>query len=619
MRLVSCAGLLLAVGVCAFFAGWHWPREVVGPEEQGSRAEEASRRGVLADDNHGPRDHRRAESQVSGSTGEFIGRVLDESGSPLPGVRILAVPGEIDGLPRLAIFGDEPENWDGIEEAAAAIASAERAVRDGVRDAIALTDAHGRYRLSDLFTDLSYDLYARSDGWVIRSDECSDSFGAYPGDVVSFLARRGAGVRVRIVDSNDRSPDRAEVLVERDGGSRTYSWTPSKPDLLLLPGQICVTAMVDGMESEPREFQVLPDRNTTVTCVLTPRFDLRVRVGWPDGVPIGRIEFEARRDGAKTLQHTGSRVGQDVMLFEGLSAGRWRVTARYPGGRKAAKVAVDVVDGDVEAELRLPPPDERDFVEALLIDPGGQPLLDAKVRARRGVYGVVVDGRAAVSFGPGRFRVFHASAWVGEKTTWWVDVRSASLGHRRVRYSPGVDRKVTVRFDRVARLTVSIPTMPGTGVDLIPGTLVAESGVQTRYAWADRECRADFRLVPHGEYELRVDARPGTAMRIRIPSKKVVTYIPESLSVYRMDCLRAEGYASALGLLEGDYLVGVAGEEFEDAPGRRLAWATAMLLEEVEVLVWRRGRRFSLRVDPRRLFEPDLAGARIEAALPPDE
>lgn len=335
-----------------------------------------------------------------GGDGEITGSVLDENGSPLGNITVIATRSEL----RLA----EGRSTDNVGAGAPADDSLREALEKAAEDwaegrdrrARVTTNSNGNFQLSGL-TDGRYRVSAYKEGYVLSATGSSE---CYPGDKLVFRAMRVSPLTLNVTLPDGTVAEEAIVEFTYGRNNEQALWTPEDPTLRLSSPRLQLRVFAGMIET--REYQrdtkslyrsemMTVDAETlagaTLEVVLEARPGIRGKLtkSWT-GVDtsqamIATLESEADFDpkGPHKGRQTSS-VQNGEFLFLDLQEGLY-VVGIQDGRSRNSDVTnhqfVQVKDGLIDVDLDVPSPDMSKHLLLSCLDPKGQPLSGVSLRS----------------------------------------------------------------------------------------------------------------------------------------------------------------------------------------------------------------------------------------------
>jgi len=471
--------------------------------------------------------------EVEKGTGTITGRVLAADGNPIEGALVRAQaqwPVEIRDSP---LTHGEPPPVRTLEDLVVErIQPLRRALASLVT---ARTDAEGRYVLSAL-ADVPYSVYAYREGFSL------EPFGqrTKPGATLDFRASPLVDLPVLVLEPDGKTAASAtiHVMFEGEYGSSEAAWSPQAPNLPLRQGRQTIWATVGEQydSAQIRTTVAAPAPPDPLTIQLRLRATITGRVlvppdenPWSLEVYTLRVQPGTRPDPGLLLSAGTSRSAMEKAYSFGafnLQPGTYAVGVGWDKNRIDVIEVVDVPGGTVDVDLRLPPPDPKEYALVHVLEPDGKPVVAASIwtsapgegsglsiRRRDGSYWVAHPrGKAARAAAP--------------ESTMHIEVEG--LGKKTVRFKPEAGTEMTIRFEAPATLDVLVEGFAGSGLqghlELQP---VQEDGTWLDAQGPDVDGRASFPLQP-GAYELRLFSKRSGYQRALISATTVAVVTGEN-------------------------------------------------------------------------------------------
>jgi len=299
---------------------------------------------------------------------------------------------------------------------------------------------------------------------------------ARPGAVVEITAARSVEVRVEVTWPGAAAPENLQVQFRSGSSTSNFGFSPENPVANVKPGAYDVQAVGGAREelkSDPQAVEIPADGEPPVL-----RFVLKGRPGIS-----GRILF-AEGEEFEQVQVLSQRLARDqkaepslfASSFDRGAGGRSREQGRYflpdlSPGRYAVGVSrgwnlpvvaveeVEVADGPVERDLRVPALQPGEYVALTVLGPDGTLLRDYQVTTGYRTSNSSSSGGSNAALRPDgtRWVLHHAS---GQKEdpegTWWIDATTPKYGTKRGEYRRGAQDALTIRFDEPGRVDVRL-------------------------------------------------------------------------------------------------------------------------------------------------------------------
>ena len=469
------------------------------------------------------------------------GRVVDETGTPLPDVSVHATTTQPERRERRERYEDDPVQ--------------------GANDAIhwVRTDRDGRFTVSGLATGMARVHVRNDDGWAPHS---SDEFAVRAGedvDLGDLVLRRGAVLAGVVVDADGAPIADAQVLastwrVERYvadelpedtllfelgyvGGSAQTPRDRTADDgsfrlVGLAPDAVCVYASAPGHEPV-KVGDVAPGRDDLV-LVLAPQTRAEVLVvGRRDGAPLPGARLRAeRRSGAPY-----SRFDHPLQVSPGEGPGAFVVAGLGPAGTRLVATAEGFADEVALLEALEAPAgsparlalDREASVAGRVVDAGGVPIAGA-------IVGVVIAGGVPIAGATVGVAAADGSGVPGARVetvtdeqghyrlgglpagAWWLSAEArghAASEQLRLVLAVGESlERIDVELQTAGSITGRV--FRGDGTPCPGGVLVVAQRVSGPHdgagdpvvlrTWTDEACRFAFAGLSAGWYELSTEA-----------------------------------------------------------------------------------------------------------------
>jgi hypothetical protein len=525
--------------------------------------------------------------------GRITGRVRDETGAPLRGVTIVAVP-RAEWLPPGTDAGP-PIGDPGLPDALAELRHS-LLVRAGTRQAG--TGEDGRFDIGGLSPDV-HEVSAYKRGFEMRP---MGGHEARPGAEVDFIGRHVLLLTIDVRGPGEAPPERARIDIGPGVRyvRRSFVWTPAHPRIPVDPGIAVEVRAVAGRDEEFASDPLTLDSSTAderdpVVLVLRPRHGILGTVSFPPGEPVNwsiralRVREDGNHDPRRLLsEHHAEgrlrsyspRAGTGTFFLPDLVPGLWLV-AIASGGNVLASAEVRVDEGNAEVALVVPFPSAGEAVTVRVLAPDGRPPEEYGVSVHatwRPESGCEASGVRAAATGGGRFRVPRPGLAGAAGGTYHLVLQSREYGEKTVEYDPDATGEITVRFDEPAFLAVTVAGYAGSRLEgaavlvvdrqerrpdadgrltfdpLAPGerliVLYAEGGRHGRSEIARKTVRlisgtTEETIDPPPLFELLVEAGEGAAFRIESLTERFLVLLSEP----------APGGAAFPRLARGDYLL----------------------------------------------------------------
>ena len=335
-----------------------------------------------------------------GGDGEITGSVLDENGSPLANITVIATRSDLrlaEGETTDHIGAGAPPE-DSLREALEKAAKSWAEGRD--KRARVTTNGNGKFRLSGL-TEGRYRVSAYKEGWVLNASGARECF---PGDVLVFRAMRVSPLTLGVTLPDGTKADEAIVEISYGRSNEKAHWSTEEPTLRLSSPRLQLRVFAGMLETREyqrdtkslyRSEQMTVDAEalagTTLEVVLEARPGIQGKLtkSWTgldtSQVMIATLESEGefKPEGPhKNRQNTTVQSGE--FLFLDLEEGLYVVGIQDGRSSKTELVNhqfVQVQDGLVQVDLDVPPPDASEHLLVRCLDPKGQPLSGVNLRS----------------------------------------------------------------------------------------------------------------------------------------------------------------------------------------------------------------------------------------------
>jgi len=165
----------------------------------------------------------------------------------------------------------------------------------------------------------------------------------------------------------------------------------------------------------------------------------------------------------------------------------------------------------------------------------------------------------------------------------------------------------TVTVPKLHSLTVIVDT----GQDGTSFRLTSRSQSGSWYSSNNKKAtdgRVVFENLVAGDYTLQAWGKAQGQMKLSIPSQTTVRFEPMVFNAYKVRVRDANGTFVKAGLLEGDLLIGIDGEEFTNERTMGAMMTLAMERKNVSLLILRGGRRLTVAVDFSNAYNQKVAG-----------
>lgn len=317
------------------------------------------------------------------------GRVTDASGKPVAGAVVRA--GEAMGMGMMM------------------------AMLGGGSLGTTVTDADGRYRMTEVMPRGSARMTASAPGHADVSDEARDlvAGGEFELDLQFAVARR---LRVRVLDKESGEPiEGATVMLQGDamlqlmraGGAVAAEPRTDADGMCVLEPlpEGTLNLQVDApTHLQARQSVEIGESEETVTVTLERGTFLVGRLTAPEGVEVGgirvRLQAEGRRSGRWIHERTSSDI-EGRFRFERIPPGNYKITARVRAGDRYYEASASAEAGsEDELELRLEPGDPLKLLVVQVVGPEGKPVPSGSIELERRTGGS--SGTHSRSFSEGR-------------------------------------------------------------------------------------------------------------------------------------------------------------------------------------------------------------------------
>ena len=323
----------------------------------------------------------------------FSGRLVDEDGEPVSGVRVLAVAAPLP-VPLSAVGGEHLRPDSLVFEGSGPARRLPWWLEDWW-DRLPIpsdrSDAEGRFRIDGVARGV-ITLVAHGERFVSAARAVPSGVAAER-DIGEWSLERGRVLRLRLVEANGEPVSGADVRVgprSMLGGVTVTARVGSSDDagelsLDALPEFADLVAVVRGRPDEAWSIHELGDVEESV-ITLSPRASIVVEVVDPEGERITPDElFVTRYMALDAFADPASPGRREATLDEdgryrvdGLPVGRYHVVAVVDGVRTLAFVKLEGHDVEVRATCRP----ERELRVRVLAAAGGRPVESARVMVR---------------------------------------------------------------------------------------------------------------------------------------------------------------------------------------------------------------------------------------------
>jgi hypothetical protein len=461
--------------------------------------------------------------------------VKKEDGSPLPGVEVTCYP-QRDPQPRPALRpGEKPPEREPVDLAVEA-AVWHRWTQAAKRRAT--TDAAGEFRIEGI-ADRKHQVNAYLPGWQIQPKDWRETSQARPGMDLNLVAKASVEVRVEISCPDGPLPENLQIRQEGPQGRGGFGFNAENPVIRIEPGTHELTAIGGDAEeyrSDPQTV-VVPDGSVgvTVVFVLRGRPGIRGKVLFPPGeewdqpqVLLQRLgkDEKASAAGLRASSREATRRYRSVgegYAFSDLAPGRYGVgVARGHEGPVVVFEEVEVGEGPVTRDLRVPPADPSEFVVVRVLKPDGAAVTD--FTATTGFKGKGFSssgGGISVRRADGSRLVFHHAQTAPDDPDgmFSITVDAKSLGGATVEYRKGERSEWTVRLEEPGRVEARVTGHRGTPYeDRLQFVLAPPGGTARHFGMRHGAPRVDasgLQVIPGiqpGEYSLQLLLEGGQRM-----------------------------------------------------------------------------------------------------------
>ncbi len=403
IALMMTAAILLSLTVGGL-AGWVVSHSVAAPDSlsapaPGERPRVGSGVSSGLERSVGSRDAPKGASVAAQSThavagaGHITGSVVTETGAPLAGARITAVPAQTPDLMPSGLRSPDPEfDLDTWTRRATAAEAQRRA-----RSVSVVTDADGRFRLEGLH-ERPYDVAGTHHGYELRPRGGRAGMGISPGQSVEFTAVSATSVVLDVRGAGGAPAESALVTIRGvwEAQERRHAWTAARNNLRVPAGTFEVRAFSDDLLTSSDVVRIAAPHTgeLVVTLRLADRAAIRGRLvrceGSDDfygrvyllrvapGEVAGPAELAARGTSVTVLETSGFRFS-----FDPIEPGTYVVGATIGGDQIRATRAVTVTDRAVNVDIEIPEPDPATHLRVSVLAPDGTPLREARLQATR--------------------------------------------------------------------------------------------------------------------------------------------------------------------------------------------------------------------------------------------
>lgn len=317
--------------------------------------------------------------------GELSGRVVDGEGRPLAGATV-----EVPGISQRPGWLPKRYFWN-----------AHATVR---------TDERGRFRFPGLAVGSRFSLQLLLDGFVQRSsDELEVRAGGT--ELPDLVLQRSGAIRVRVIDEETGRPvEEARIWRFREGAEEikggVFEVLETDAEGVarlggLAPGSYRLQVSRPGFSiREEVGIGVRAGATTEATVVLAgaPRTDVEVSLR-PAGAPLEGAEVLLTRSLGEPWYHGQGvlEAGGEPLILRDVPFGRYQLHVSHPAYPDSPHREVDVAPDARRFELAFEPP-AGGWVRVVgrVVDPGGQPVPEARVRLslpnHRARYETAADG-----------------------------------------------------------------------------------------------------------------------------------------------------------------------------------------------------------------------------------
>jgi uncharacterized protein (DUF2141 family) len=419
--------------------------------------------------------------EIPSGTGIVSGRVKTEDGRALEAVEVACTP-EAPRDPKAVVRPETPlPEPDAVD---AALASFQWTAWRKKARRTAATDAAGEFRFEGL-ADVKHRIEAKKKGWQFQAEDWRTMQEARPGAVVEITAVAAVEVRVEITGPWTTPPKNLAVRLKASNNSSGYGVNPENPVFTTKPGTYEAYASAgdnEEMKSEPQTVEIPAEGDAPVLrFALKGRPGIKGRIVFPEGEDTGQTQVFLQRlardqkadpaalrssgGGGGRGGRGGGRQGQDRYSFTDLAPGRYAVGAsRTWNGPVVAMEEVEVPDGPVERDLRMPPLDRSEYVVLNVLGPGGETLAEVQITTGYKSKTMTSSGGSTVATRPDGTRwVLHHPHGSTEDPdgVYWIEAASPKYGRKRAEYRRGAQDSVTIQLDEAGRLEVRLEGYKG--------------------------------------------------------------------------------------------------------------------------------------------------------------
>ena len=395
--------------------------------------------------------------------GVIRGRVTDDIGNPVPGIRIEARQEKRKGRRR-------PER---TEERL--LEFAEKLLRNETLTWKGESDGEGYYELKGL-PESTYTLLAKGEGYKIKPEE---KRGCKPGEVWDFKAGAGAGLLFRLLLPGGELAERGDLnLIGLEAGKRLHlSWSTDSPFLFVPRGKYLVSALseknglVYDCEKVPLSVSQ-KDNLKEVTLHLTLTTQLICKVIFPEGEvwSSAHVILSKLKPGIEPEQSLRSPLLDDWAspdpytreanyCFSDLEPGRYAVGLNFRWGCPPfVWKECRVEKGENRVDLEVPPLDPSQYVALRVLDPEDVPVSDFSwhLSWRQGQRGGGSIGSGYVEFPDGSLWLLLPCHVNAPDTYLKVTVTAENFGTKTVEFPLRKVNQCVVKFSRPAFLFLEL-------------------------------------------------------------------------------------------------------------------------------------------------------------------
>ena len=332
----------------------------------------------------------------------------------------------------------------------------------------------------------------------------------------------------------------------------------------------------------------------------------------PDGGVLSDLSFTLAAQSGRGSSSTSAHGAQQD------DGSYWLSRKKWPDLAQQKDVALTVtVQSESYGSIELPYAAGDPLLEARFEEPayvnvivsGYDPSQKIRVRVRQKAQNrggasvssdVGGDGRArAGPLPPGEYQVELSSRRGG-----------SVLGETDVVLQSG-ENQAEIAVPELYDLTISFPeSSRGRQVQLqssmhrVGGSETIGEDGEVRYS----ELRAGtYRVMVYG-----VGGGP-ELMSVEVRRDTKVEFQAQSINALEVRISDRNGHLATAGLQDGDLIIGIEGQEFENMQQMQIAFVSVMAKESVKLSVERAGRTFQASIDPRK-FQDNTAGGNVEPA-----